>query len=203
MAVESSSLKVANWRAELPTLAARLVTLREPMAEDLSSLLDLLSIADATRFGLEEQTGAVAIQQLIEGARRERAAGRSFTYAITSGTGRPAVGLIQVRQLDPAFEAGEWECTLAPSARGSGAFLETARLVGSFAFGAVGARRLEARVLVQNGRGNMALRKLGAVQEGILRRSVRRKGEYVDQILWSVLEEDWGEQWLPIAPRVH
>ena len=203
MAVESSSLNVANWRAELPTLAARLVTLREPMAEDLSSLLDLLSVADATRFGLEEQTGAVAIQQLIEGARRERAAGRSFTYAITSGTGRPAVGLIQVRQLDPAFEAGEWECTLAPSARGSGAFLETARLVGSFAFRAVGARRLEARVLLQNGRANTALRKLGAVQEGILRRSVRRKGEYVDQILWSVLEEDWGEQWLSIAPCVH
>ena len=203
MAVESSSLNVANWRAELPTLAARLVTLREPMAEDLGSLLDLLSIADATRFGLEEQTGAVAIQQLIEGVRRERAAGRSFTYAITSGTGRPAVGLIQVRQLDPAFEAGEWECTLAPSARGSGAFLETARLVGSFAFGAVGARRLEARVLLQNGRANTALRKLGAVQEGILRRSVRRKGEYVDQILWSVLEEDWGEQWLSIAPCVH
>ena len=87
---------------------------------------------------------------------------------------RAVVGLIQVRQLDPSFEAAEWECTLAPSVRGTGVFLEAARLVGSFAFGTVGARRLEARVLLQNGRANGALRKLGAVQEGVLRRSVRR-----------------------------
>ena len=113
------------------------------------------------------------------------------------------MGLVQVRQLDPSFEAGEWECTIAPSWRGSGIFLETARLVGSFAFGTLGTHRLEARVLLHNGRANGALRKLGAVQEGVLRRSVRRAGEYVDQVLWSLLKEDWGEHWVSTAPRVH
>ena len=108
-----------------------------------------------------------------------------------------------MRQLDPAFEAAEWECTLVPSVRGSGVFLETARLAGSFAFGVVGTHRLEARVLLQNGRANGALRKLGAVQEGVLRRSARRRDEYVDQVLWSVLKEDWGEHWVSTAPRVH
>ena len=82
-------------------------------------------------------------------------------------------------------------------------FLETARLVGSFAFGSVGVHRIEARVLLQNGRANGALRKLGAVQEGVLRRSIRRQGEYVDQVLWSMLKEDWGEHWISTAPRVH
>jgi RimJ/RimL family protein N-acetyltransferase len=110
---------------------------------------------------------------------------------------------MQVRQLDPTFEAAEWECTIAPSSRGSGVFLEAARLVGSFTFGTIGTHRLEARVLMQNGRANGALRKLGAVQEGILRRSVRRDGEYFDQVLWSMLKEDWGEHWVSIAPRVH
>jgi RimJ/RimL family protein N-acetyltransferase len=56
---------------------------------------------------------------------------------------------------------------------------------------------------LQNGRANGALRKLGAVQEGVLRRSVRRGGEYVDQVLWSLLKEDWGDHWVSIAPRVH
>ena len=82
-------------------------------------------------------------------------------------------------------------------------FLESVRLIGSFAFSAVGVRRLETRVLLQNGRGNTALRKLGAVQEGILRRSVWRNGEYVDQVLWSLLKEDWGDHWVSIVPRVH
>jgi RimJ/RimL family protein N-acetyltransferase len=42
-----------------------------------------------------------------------------------------------------------------------------------------------------------------AVQEGILRRSVRRAGEYFDQVLWSMLKEDWGDHWVAIASRVH
>jgi RimJ/RimL family protein N-acetyltransferase len=204
MTAELSSLDVPNWRTELPTLAARLVTLREPTSQDLGPLCDFLFVADTTRFGIEENSnGEVEVQRLIERAARERATGQSFTYAITTGTGRPPVGLIQVRRLDPAFEVGEWECTVAPAARGTGVFLEAVRLVGSFAFGSVGTRRLETRVLLQNGRGNTALRKLGAVEEGILRRSVRRNGEYVDQVLWSLLKEDWGEHWISIAPRVH
>ena len=42
-----------------------------------------------------------------------------------------------------------------------------------------------------NARGNAALKKIGAVQEGVLRRSFLRDGEYLDQVLWTVLEEDW------------
>lgn len=158
---------------------------------------------DATRFGLEESNVEVAAQQLIERAARDRSTGKSFTYAITIGATRVFVGVIQVRQLDLSFEAGEWECTIVPSARGTGVFLEAARLAGSFAFGPVGAHRLEARVLLQNGRGNGALKKLGAVQEGVLRRSVRRGDEYLDQVLWSILKEDWGNHWVSVAPRVH
>jgi len=116
---------------------------------------------------------------------------------------RAVIGLIQVRQLDPTFEAAEWECTIAPSSRSSGVFLEAARLVGSFAFGTVGTHRLEARVLLRNGRANGALRKLGAVQEGVLRRSLRLGGEYLDQVLWSMLKEDWGDHWVSTSPRVH
>jgi RimJ/RimL family protein N-acetyltransferase len=82
-------------------------------------------------------------------------------------------------------------------------FVEAMRLVGSFAFDAVGVRRLETRVLLRNGRGNTALRKLGAVEEGILRRAARREGEYLDQVLWSLLREDWGDRWISTAPRVH
>ena len=61
--------------------------------------------------------------------------------------------------------------------RSSGARVCSARaprLVLTFAFDVVGVHRLEARAAVQNGRGNGALRKIGAVQEGILRKSFLR-----------------------------
>jgi RimJ/RimL family protein N-acetyltransferase len=197
------SLIVSTWRNELPTLAGRAVTLREPASRDLGSLVELLSLRDATRFGIDSPISDLAVQDVIERAARERAAGLAVTFAVTLTTSRTLVGLVQVRQLDPSFEAAEWECTIAPSARGTGIFLEAARLAGSFAFGTIGVHRLEARVLLQNGRANGALRKLGAVQEGVLRRSARRSGEYFDQVLWSLLKEDWGEHWVSTAPRVH
>jgi RimJ/RimL family protein N-acetyltransferase len=203
MSGESAVIGMATWRNELPTLNGRLVTLREPVSQDLGPLVDLLSIGDATHFGLEEPVSEVAVLEMIERFVRERASGHTCTYAITLVSSRAIVGLVQVRQLDPSFEAAEWECTIAPASRGGGIFLEAARLVGSFVFGTLGTHRLEARVLLQHGRANGALRKLGAVQEGVLRRSVRRADNYFDQVLWSLLRDDWGEHWVPVGPRVH
>ncbi|HEY7293038.1 MAG TPA: GNAT family protein [Vicinamibacterales bacterium] len=194
---------VGSWRDSLPVLAGAQVLLREPDHADVAAVLSVLSLPDATRFGVDEPVTAYGVQQFIEAAPLERAAGRAFTYIVTLATSQNVVGLLQVRQLDPAFEAAEWECTLDPSVRGTGVFLEVARLAGSLAFGTVGAHRLEARALLQSGRANGALRKLGAVQEGILRRSARRHDEYLDQVLWSVLRDDWGQHWVSAASRVH
>ena len=203
MTIDAADTTPPNWRTQLPVLSARQVTLREATVSDLRPLIDLLSLADASRFGIDEPVSELAVQQLLDRAPRERAAGTGFLYVVTVGSTRTVVGLAQVRQLDLGFETAEWECTLAPSWRGTGAFVEIARLVGSFAFGSIGAHRLEARVPLQNGRANGALRKLGAVQEGVLRQSARRGGMYVDQVLWSLLKEDWAEHWVSVAPRVH
>ncbi len=200
---DATGIMLTDWRRELPVLSTRLVSLREPTASDLAALVDLLSIADASRFGIDEPVGEESVQMLIDRVQHDRNAGLSFSYAVTLSATRAIVGLAQVRQLDPLFEAAEWDMTLAPSVRGSGAFLDAARLLGTFAFDTVGTYRLEARVLAHNGRANGALTKLGAVQEGVLRRSVRRGGDYFDQVLWSVLKDDWGDHWVSTASWVH
>lgn len=192
-----------DWRQELPHLTGRAVTLREPDASDVGWIVDVLSVADASRFGLSAPVTEGAVRNLLTRARTDRAAGFAFTYAIALNSGRGHVGLMQVRRLDPAFELAECEATIAPSARGTSVFVEAARLLGSFVFDSVGSHRIECRVLLQNGRANGALRKLGASQEGVLRRAVRHNGEYLDQVLWSLIKEDWGLQSLSATPRVH
>lgn len=194
---------MSDWRASLPVLTGRLVVLREPTTLDAAAIVDLLSIADASRFGLEYPIDETAVRAFVMRMREARAAGLGFTYACIAPAFGALVGLAQVRQLDAAFEGAEWECTLAPSVRGTGLFVEMARLIGSFAFTTVGAYRLEARVLLQNGRANGALRKIGAVQEGVLRRSLRRNGEYFDQVLWSVLKDDWTDSPTVSPSRIH
>src|SRR5436309_15360494 len=104
MPINTSIVSASDWRIELPTLTARLVTLREPVAQDLGPLVDLLSIGDATRFGLEDPVTDVAVQELLAQIVQDRAAGVAFTFAVTTGVGRAPVGLVQVRQILPGFE---------------------------------------------------------------------------------------------------
>ena len=69
-------------------------------------------------------------------------------------------------------------------------FMAAARRVVDFAFVQMGMRRLEARACVANGRGSGALRKVGAVCEAVLHRSFERRGERLDQGLWTILRDD-------------
>ena len=56
---------------------------------------------------------------------------------------------------------------------------------------------------VLNGRGIGALKKIGAVPEGILRKALLRNGEYLDQALWTILDEDWRAVRIAPGIRVH
>jgi RimJ/RimL family protein N-acetyltransferase len=203
MSNETSTSDRSAWRLALPVLPGQTVTLREPAHSDLVPLLQVLSTAEVPQFGLDDDLSEAAVMRFIDSALQDRARGLAFTYVVTIGTGRHLVGLIQVRGLDPMFESAEWDALVVPSVRGTSVFIEAARLAGSFVFGTLGTHRLESRVLLHNGRANGALRKLGASQEGLLRRSVRRHDQYFDQVLWSVLRDDWASQWLPTGPRVH
>ena len=124
-------------------------------------------------------------------ARAERAAGRYVCFAVVPHGLQSAVGLFQVRQLEPGFATAEWGFALGSAFWGTGLFLEGGQMVVDFAVETLGVDRLEARAAVANGRGNGALRKMGAVQEGLLRRSFLKDGQYLDQMLWSILAEEW------------
>jgi RimJ/RimL family protein N-acetyltransferase len=97
----------------------------------------------------------------------------------------------------------EWGFALGRAFWGTGIFSTAARLVVDFAFETVGVHRLEARAAVANGRGNGALAKIGAVKEGLLRRSFLRHGQYHDQTLWSIVREDWRRSKAVWADVVH
>ena len=83
-------------------------------------------------------------------------------------------------------------------------FADGARLAIEFAFDVIGSHRLEARAAITNSRGGGALQKIGAVREGVLRKSLLRNGEYLDQCVWTILAEEWrdsSEVW--DAQRIH
>lgn len=180
-----------SWRRRLPTIAGSGLTLRELRTSDAPALLELLSASEVARFISPPPTTAEGFERFIAWALQERSAGRYVCFAVVPDGMDTAVGIFQVRQLDPDFGTAEWGFALGRSLWGTGVFLAAARLTVDFAFDTLGVHRLEARAAVANGRGNGALAKIGAVKEGVLRRSFLRHGEYHDQALWSIVRDDW------------
>jgi [ribosomal protein S5]-alanine N-acetyltransferase len=181
----------ADWRQGLPLLAGERVTLRELRRADAPSLVALLATEEVARFISPPPTTVNGFERFIDWTHRERAAGTYACFAVVPEGMDSAIGIFQVRQLDPAFTTAEWGFALGSPFWGTGVFTDAARLTIAFAFHELGAHRLEARAAAHNGRGNGALQKIGAVREGLLRKSFLRNGQYLDQILWSIVREDW------------
>jgi RimJ/RimL family protein N-acetyltransferase len=193
----------SDWRTGLPLLCGTQITLRELQLSDAPSLLAMLTTEEVTRFISPPPTTVEGFERFILWTHRQRAQGAYVCFAVVPDGYEDAVGLFQVRQLEPSFGTAEWGFALGSPFWGSGIFAEAAGLVVDFVFDVVGTHRLEARAAVANGRGNGALKKLGAVQEGILRKSLFRHGLYLDQILWGILDEDWRLARSGRTPRVH
>src|SRR5262249_31166615 len=191
--VHSPVASATDWRTGLPTLVGSLVTLRELRPTDAAALFVSVTTEEVARFISPPPTTIEGFERFITWAARQRAAGQYICFAIVARSSDIAIGLFQIRSMEPNFGSAEWGFALACEFWGTGAVIVGATLVLDFAFTVVGSHRLEARSAMVNGRGNGALRKLGARREGVLRKSFLRKGEYLDQALWTILAEEWLE----------
>jgi len=191
-----------DWRGSLPVLANGSVILRDLRVSDAPSLFALLTTEEVARFISPPPTTVEGFERFIAWTHREREAGKYACFAVTLKGYDTAVGIFQVRDLASGFDTAEWGFAIGSSFWGTGVFETGANLVLEFAFDTLGVRRLEARAAVQNGRGNGALLKVGAVLEGVLRQSFAKSGHYYDQGLFAILEKDWRAAREP-KPFVH
>jgi RimJ/RimL family protein N-acetyltransferase len=181
----------SDWRIDLPELVGRRIMLREPRAGDAAALFSLLSTEEVSRFISPPPATVEGFQHYVSWTHRQRAGGQCVCFAVVPVGADVPIGLIHVRALGPGFVSADWGFAIGSEFWGTGLFFEAAELVLDFTFDVLGTHRLEARAALCNGRGNGAMRKLGAEREGILRHSFLRNGEYLDQVLWSILQDDW------------
>ena len=190
-AAPPAQVVTSDWKKTLPVLTGQGFTLRELRLSDAPSLLSMLTAEEVTRFISPPPSTVEGFERFILWTQRERSAGNYICFGVVPDGSDYAIGLFQVRQLEPGFGSAEWGFALGSIYWGSGLFEKGARAIVDFAVEVIGVHRLEARAAVQNGRGNGALRKIGATQEGILRKSFLRNGEHLDQNLWTIIDEDW------------
>ena len=196
----SKNVISTDWQEGLPVLTGSLVTLRDLRASDAASLFSLLTTEEVARFISPPPTTVEGFEKFIAWTHRQREAGKYTCFAVTVKGFDTAVGIFQVRDLNSGFDIAEWGFAIGSPFWGTGVFEDGAKMVLEFAFDTLGVRRLEARAAVKNGRGNGALLKVGAVQEGILRQSFQKNGDHLDQVLFAILEKEWRVARTPVSP---
>ena len=206
VATRTADVVSSDWRSGLPVLSGKRVALRELRASDAASLFAMLTTAEVARFISPPPTTVEGFERFIAWTLRQRAGGTYACFAVTLQGFDTAIGIFQIRETEPGFGTAEWGFAIGSPFWGTGVFQEGAKLVLEFAFDTLGVHRLEARAAVLNGRGNGALLKMGAVQEGVLRKSFQKDGRFLDQVLYAIVEDDWRESRVvptPVSVRVH
>lgn len=203
-AAVSPAPAATDWRRALPTLSSVSLTLREPTAGDALPLLMALS-ADSLAEVVSEPPPATqdGFLSLFASLASNRAQGLEACWAIVPRDTGAAIGLIRVRALDHGFTMVGATAAISGEAQGTHVFQEAARLVLGCLFRSMQVHRAEFRVDVRNPRANGALRKLGASQEGLLRRARYRDGTFSDEVLWAIVASDWSMPRDLASSRVH
>ena len=68
---------------------------------------------------------------------------------------------------------------------------DAVRAATCYAFGEWGLNRVEIRCAVENHRSAAIPRRLGFIQEGILRQAFKVNDQYQDLLLFAMLRKDW------------
>src|SRR3954466_3145645 len=124
----------SDWRTGLPVLTSGSVVLRDLRASDAPSLFALLTTEEVARFISPPPTTVEGFEKFIAWTHREREAGKYACFAVTLKGYDTAIGIFQVRQLEPGFGTAEWGFAIGSAYWGTGMFTDGARMVIDFAF---------------------------------------------------------------------
>ncbi len=135
-----------------------------------------------------------AMQTFIASALRLQAAGTDLPFAVIEQKTQQAIGSTRLRDICLKHFKLEIGATWYDSAyQRTGVNLESKYLLLRHAFETLGMLRVQFKTDIRNLRSQQSLEKLGAVREGVMRRSaIMPDGVIRDTVLYSILDTEWG-----------
>jgi RimJ/RimL family protein N-acetyltransferase len=124
----------------------------------------------------------------------------TFTHAQARGTlpfgifrnGNTLVGDIGIHFLPPQARQVELGCTLKPEQQGQGYATEALRSLIDFLFNNMAVHRISCSLDSCNIRSKLLMERLGLRQEAHFKQSVFQTGTGQDDLVFSILAEEWG-----------
>jgi RimJ/RimL family protein N-acetyltransferase len=138
-------------------------------------------------------TTRVEMEEYVKEAVDEADSGRSIPFAIVLKSDGRAIGSSRFGNLDPINRRMEIGWTwIGRDWWGSGVNTECKLLLLSHAFERIGCVRVELKTDALNLRSRNAILRIGATEEGTLRKHmVTSEGRWRDTVYYSILDDEW------------
>lgn len=133
------------------------------------------------------------MRRYVEAALDEQARGTALPFAQVDARTGAVVGSTRLANYAPEHHRVEigWTWLATPWQR-TPINTEAKRLLLAHAFDTLGAARVELKTSARNARSRAAIARIGAVEEGTLRRHmINESGETRDTVYFSILRDEW------------
>ena len=120
----------------------------------------------------------------------EREDPKKYGWTIRDGENFTFMGELGLSLSTPRFKRGEIHYSLLPQYWGKGFATEAVMALISFGFDSLGLHRIEAGVATGNTKSIQLLERVGMVQEGMHRKILPIRGQWVDNYSYAILDED-------------
>lgn len=180
------------WIPHPLVLQGRLVRLEPLQAAHIPALVRIARSPEIWEHLPHDGTDAVALERELRSALIKRSTGEQYPFTVFTATGAVA-GSTRFFDLFPEHKKLEIGWTwYDPLVWGTGINLECKYLLLEWCFEKRRVQRVQLKTRTANLRSQGAIRKLGAVQEGILRKDrISNTGETRDTVVFSIIDDDW------------
>ncbi|HWD77843.1 MAG TPA: GNAT family protein [Kribbella sp.] len=175
--------------ADKPTLTGDRVILRPLDEGDYDALATAMNDPDVAR--LTGSHGQIGEEQAREWMRTRKDQTDRLDLAIVDKASGLVVGEAVLNQWDPDNRCCNFRILIGPAGQGRGLGTEATRLIVGYGIEELGLHRISLGVYAFNPRARSAYEKAGFKQEGVLRDALLWDGEWVDEIVMSVLATEW------------
>ena len=133
------------------------------------------------------------VRQWTEAVTQSMTRGNEIAYAIVSKTDQRAIGSTRYLNISPAHRMLEIGWTwIGTKYQRTAVNTECKYLLLTHAFEQLGAVRVQFKTDARNERSRRAIERLGAVKEGVLRKShTTHTGHIRDSVYYSIIDDEW------------
>lgn len=144
------------------------------------------------RWFAEDHSSPAAMRAFVDGALAAQAAGTALPFATVRQDSDRVIGSTRFGNVAPEHRRVEIGWTwLAPSHQRTAANTEAKYLMLRHAFEAWDCARVELKTDSRNGRSRAAIERIGATEEGTLRKHMQTHRGPRDTVYYSIVDDEW------------